>query len=678
MTPDEMAQELAGEKTVWQERADEARTALEAARVRLLSADRTEAAEVVAGFMRDRTALDQCAALYRVAPGEWQGWIAVAASIRGMSQPVSSLDKMVRARLSEQASASRPPSTLRIAEGGDQYVAPDCVPDGWQAPNGWRVTPSGVWREKDDTIERVATRPVWVIGYLRDVDGNGYSVRLAWVEVDRTVATSVVAAVVCAEARSLTALAAEGLPVTSASARHLSVFIDAALEQNRDILSVERVAGRLGWMPDGGFLLGREYVGPADTVVQLSASPGLEQVASGYSTQGTWEGWIDEVVTPGRDAPMLWLGIYNAVASVLIEPLGLGDNWAMDRSGETSRGKSTVGRAAYSVWADPRRRPSWKTTPVGIEATAALLRHLPLSLDDSKKARSGDDVAAVVYMHSGGVGKLRGAPGGAGRGVGLQVTERWRSSLDSDGEQALTSFTADAGARARVLCLRGAPLRDGEVATVIGLGAEAHHGHLGRRVLRHLLIPGVLDRWRESWPEVHQFWRSKLGPFGAVPGRLARVVAALDLARCICEEVGLPAAPCAPLDLAADSACGAAADADMPAEALRAVYEEAVARPTSFWGRHEVTQGDEPKVPHTGWLGAWARGDRWTHLDIRTNVVRDALKRGGFDPGVVDRWRERGWLECHAGMKSRAKSWIDGANVNVYRLTRAGIDAALG
>lgn len=677
MTPEQMAEELAGVERPWKRRADRARAHLDTLKPGLLAGDRLQASEVVAGLMSDPQRMDDCAALYRIDPGAWAAWLTVAASVRGLSQPVSRLDRLVRDRASEQVADTGKPD-LRVAGPAEPQEAPECVPDGWAAPSGWRVERSGVWRETDDGAERVATRPVWVVGYLRDVDGHGYSVRLAWEEVERGVTTQVVPAVVCADSRALVALARDGLPVTSASGRHLAVYIDAAIEANRDVLPIERVSSRLGWMPDGGFLLGAEYIGPGDSAVRLAPDPGLEQVAGAYTPRGTWEGWLEEVVRAGEQSPMLWVSIYNAVASLLIEPLDLGDNWAIDRSGETSRGKSTVGRAGFSVLGDPRARPSWKTTPAGIEAMASMLRHLPLSLDDSKKAHRPEDVAAVVYMHSGGSGKLRGAPGGAGRGVGLRVTERWRSSLDSDGEQALTSFTADAGARARVLAMRGDPLPSEAVAVRVGLGCEAHHGHLGRRVIRALCEPGAVERWLSEWSGYYTHWRAQLAPHGPVPARLARVVAALDLARALCESVGLPTAPCEPIRYAADCAYAGGTDADIPAEALRTVYEVAVARPTSFYGRHEVAPNDEARVPATGWLGAWQRGDAWTHLDVQSGVVRDELARGGFDPGVIDRWRERGWLVCHSGCGARAKARIDGSVASVYRFTRRAIESVLG
>jgi len=281
-------------------------------------------------------------------------------------------------------------------------------------------------------------------------------------------------------------------------------------------------------------------------------------------------------------------------------------------------------------------------------------------------------------MHSGGTGKLRGKPGEAGRGTGLRTTERWFSALDSDGEQSLTSFTQDAGARARVLVMKGDPLPDGATALQVGLGCEAHYGHLGRRVLDWLSNPDHRAQVEGWWAAFRPMWRDELAVAGPVGQRLSRIIAALQLAKRVAEAVGLPVASCDPLSYARACACEGNVEADLPADALRALHSIAASRPTHFYGRHESTQDGAPKVPPQGWLGVWAREATWTVLDVRPDVVRRILKAEGYDAGVLERWRERGWLQTAAGMGLRSKARLDGSAVNVYRITRAAIEEVVG
>ena len=651
------------------EKIGAAQTYLDGMLIRIQSAaDREEATEIVAGMMRDHAALDKCGALAKADPGAWAAWSSQVRAVRGMSRPVVDLHRLVRAR-------GQP---LKLAPEGapDEYDAGDLVPAGWTAPRGWSVRPNGVWRESGDDTEQVTTRPVWVTGYYTDVDGYGHSLRLAWEQVDGTQTSQVVSSAVAADARALVPLASDGLPVTSASARSLVAYIDAATAGNRTILPLARVASRLGWMP-GGFLFGAEWMGDKNDPVHLSPDPGLSQIAAGYCTAGTWEGWVSQALGPVVASPMAWLSVYNAVASLLIEPLALGDNWIIDRSGETSQGKSTLGKLAASTMGDPRRtmRP-WKVSPAGIEAHCSILRNLPPIMDDSKKARKGEDVASIVYMHSGGQGAVRGKPGAAGRGVGIRAVETWRSAMDSSGEVPLTSFSQDAGARARVLCLIGSPLSSRDEATAVVLGSESNYGHLGRKVVEWLADFANLAWARDQRDGLYRHWGDQLGAHSDVAGRLGAIIAALDLARMICEDVGLPAPPDGvdPISYAADCAVHGGADADRPADALRAVYDLAVGRPTSFWGRHVVDADGTPRVPPGGWLGAWSAGSDWTHISFTTTALRETLSRAGYDSGIIDRWAERGWLDSNSNRRARVR--VDGALCWVYRVNRSAFEGS--
>jgi hypothetical protein len=190
-----------------------------------------------------------------------------------------------------------------------------------------------------------------------------------------------------------------------------------------------------------------------------------------------------------------------------------------------------------------------------------------------------------------------------------------------------------------------------------------------------LLACGGLDKWKSRWAALLAYWSRELAPHGAVAGRLGRVVAALALAREIAEDAGLLAPDCDPIRFAAGCAVSGGHDSDIPAAALRAVYELAVSRPTSFWGRHESHPDDSPRVPVQGWLGRWSKADSWEALDVRPSVVRETLAREGFDLGVLDRWGERGWLSDASGKGRRVKTRVDGAVVGVYRFTRAAIDS---
>jgi len=352
----------------------------------------------------------------------------------------------------------------------------------------------------------------------------------------------------------------------------------------------------------------------------------------------------------------------------------------VDWSGETSQGKTTALRVAASVWGEPtdgRMLGSWRSTPVQIEAAAALYQHLPLILDDSKNARRPDEVASVIYQHSQGRGKGRGKPGTGSQAVGMRRTAEWSSVLLSTGEQSAVSFTQDAGSRARCLCLMGPPMRTDEQARGVTVGVLEHYGHLGRRVVEHLTRlsePGWASMRRDYDARVRRY-AEHLAPHGAVAQRLGALLALLAVAQGVAESVGYPPPPrgCEPLKRAGAAGVAGGRDADRPLEALRAVYEYVAARQTAMWGRHTVDREGTPQVPHGGWLGSWPkdgddrRGASWG-LAVLPGVVERVLAERGFDSGVVDRWRERGWL-TKSGRSHRVQVRVDGVRVRTMALS---------
>ncbi len=594
----------------------------------------------------------------------WDRGIVRARGHRGLGRALDTLER------------SCSPGRLRIATDDDGKADDDGLPDGHVMPAGYTVAKTGVWVDKGEAgDELVAHRPLWLVGYLMDVDGHGHHVRLMWEQVDGTTSTAVVGLGVIADARAIVTLAGRyGVPVSSASAREVVRYLEAATAAVRGTLPVERCAGRLGWMP-GGFLLGADWIGDQGRSVRLMADPALTQLGRAYTTSGTWDGWLSEAVRPARAAPSAWLAIYASVASVLARALAT-KSAGIDFSGETSQGKTTVLRLAASVWGHPdASMRNWKVSPAGLEAHATTLQHLPVVLDDTKNARKAEDVSSMVYMLSTGTGAVRGTPGSGGRSVGQRPVSTWCSWLISTGEQQVTSFSRDAGVRARALCIVGSPLHSSEAASLITVGTLAHHGHLGRRVVP--LIMADLPGLRAMFVDAKRRWTDDLTPHGAVAGRLGEAIAVLEVARVLCERAGLPSPQCRPLDAARAAAIAGGRDSDQPAAALRAVYSAAIRRPTAWWKRHTVRTVEhgkpEPVVPHGGWLGRWVDEDDWATLDVLPTVLDDLLRSHGYDAGVVDRWRERGWI-THSRRTQSIR--IQGNVTKAVRLSRDAFVAA--
>lgn len=661
MKPEEVA-ELAGVRMVTV--ADGRRVADDLRQRVQTAADRMEAAEVMAGSMADGATVAALGALCKADPGAWSALLAGLRAVRGMSAEVRALERLV----------DRATAPVRLAGPREAMDAPDGVPDGWRTPDNWHMSEAGIWLilpGKDGVEEtvRVTTAPLWVTGRLVDVDSQAHSLELAWRAWDGGgLVRSIVDAATAADARSVIRLADQGAPVHSANARDVVRYLAAAAAANVEILPVRRTAARMGWMP-GGFMLGETWIGDPERPVTLTGDDGLSQIARGYRPAGTWEGWCG-IFASVRDRPSAVLAVWASVASVLLEVCGAADNMIVEWAGRTSQGKSTVQRLGASVWGKPARvTRSWKGKAAGHEAYMASLRNLPPVLDDSKKAHSREVVTEVVYMHSGGQGANRGAPGSKGRGVGQRAVEEWRSLLLSSGEQRCTSAGEHAGAAARALVFWGSPLASGDAAKAVGLGCEEHHGHVGPRVLRWLLDPAHQRQVRAFVAEQERTHAQALEAHSDVAGRLATVVAYLEAAGQVCLEVGVPAPSC---DVIA--ACYAAAreggeQADRPAAALLAVYDRAMAQPARLWHRGRT---DEPTQ---GWIGVMLPAS-WKWIALRPQWVAEQLDATGHDREVVDEWRARGWIQPDSDGKPSIPTgaWL-GTRPKMLRILRSAVEA---
>jgi putative DNA primase/helicase len=537
-----------------------------------------------------------------------------------------------------------------------------------RTPKGY-VVPDRVLLSDDATLldgARVALGPVYVVGRYRDVDSGKRSIGIAWPsEGTSKLDEAILDREVALDPRGLGILAGQGAPVGVHNARAVAEVLDLSEHANRGRLPLQRVARRLGWFrrEDGeldGLLAGETWIGDGPAVT-VRADDGARQVIEGIGKRGTLGGWL-AAIDAGAESPSVWLAVYASIASALLVPLEVPQNYVLDWSGETSRGKTTVLRVGASVWGVPSEAgllQSWSLTAARAEGVAGLLSCLPLCLDDTKQARTRDQVSSLLYSHAYGQGRGRARPDG------LRVSATWRSILLSTGEQPATSYSRDAGARARTISLVGPPLDTAVAAETLTLGVLDHHGHVGPLTVREYLDHP--EHYRERYRLLRTYYADRLTKAGPVARRLSWFLALLHVARELLEvvtETSIPALCDDPLHYAVEAVTATALDADQPASALREIYGWAVGRPTAWWERHALDREGAPVEPYGGWRGRWKVDGS---LDVIPSLLDEELARRGYDGGVVARWKERGWL--HGGTSRRTiPVRVDSSQVRCVRI----------
>jgi hypothetical protein len=565
-----------------------------------------------------------------------------------------------------------PALRLRLSERSNGRFLPPCrhgLPDGEE---WWAVGSDGILRRFRTVIKRapdgaeseevkitvIAPHPIWITERGHDVENGQEVVTLAWREesgpgpADSGWRTKTVSRAVIADPKKLIELAQDGAPVTAGDVARGMVDWLADLVADRTSRGVigeaAAVAPRLGWMgSDPGAPLG--WIGPVAVdgspgwcgvdedarPVRLMAPDGLEALASSLRPAGKATALADVLATA---TPTLWCAVGAALASPLLRPLGV-KGWILDVAGATSGGKTSALTVAAAVWGNPDALiRTWRDTDVFLFRTAAFLANIPVFVDDTKTENDPTRIARVVYSLTSGTERGRGSADG-----GVRALHTWRSVGILTGEQPLTSFSSDAGTRARVLPLWGQVFRSADEAEAAVTAASRSWGHLGAGFVRHLCSPGQIERARGLCDEWGEWLRSQVGDDG-VALRLRLPAATILTALALATEAGLvtitDAQWSAVRTALLKSIRAGAADADQPLAALLAAEGARVSHPDRWPLAAGAAVANE--TPSAGWDGIFdpeAGIAYWipTKLDA-------ALAKAGFRPTeILARWQDRGW-----------------------------------
>jgi uncharacterized protein (DUF927 family) len=398
------------------------------------------------------------------------------------------------------------------------------------------------------------TETVWVcrsfevVGRARDPSGEGWARWLRWRDDDGRLHTHAVAdaalhgdlKAICSDFAHKGLIIAIGRQVQLA--RYLNqVPIDARVT----------VVKRTGWHEIAGdkiFVLPEEGIGSSNCErVILDGAAG----ASPYQRRGTLEDWKAGIgnLVAGHSRPLL--AVSMAFAGPLLSVIGV-DGGGINFYGQSSRGKSTCGQAAASVWgrgASPGFVRSWRSTANALEGAAAVSTDTLLVLDELGVVDAREAVAGV-YQLAAGTGKGRSARDGS-----LRTSMTWRVMTLSTGELPMSAKVAeDRGRRARagqqvrlldipadagrgfgVFDSAGAEQDAGKLADAIKRAAQSTYGTAGPAFVRKILDEGfseigkLVDEMIENFKIKHVPARAD-GQVQRAADRLGLIAAAGELA----------------------------------------------------------------------------------------------------------------------------------------------------
>lgn len=169
-----------------------------------------------------------------------------------------------------------------------------------------------------------------------------------------------------------------------------------------------RCVDRTGWYGNSFVTTSRTYGNNVEEELLFHS-----EMKDPYGTMGKFEGWqeLSRLIEPHALAV---LSFACAFSGQLITPLDI-ESGGFHIYGTSTDGKSTITKAACSVWGKPKDvSKSWRTTDNALENDAELRNDNYLNLDELRQAVP-KAVSDIVYMLTGAQGKARGSKSGRNR-----------------------------------------------------------------------------------------------------------------------------------------------------------------------------------------------------------------------------------------------------------------------
>ncbi|HEU4753904.1 MAG TPA: DUF927 domain-containing protein, partial [Armatimonadota bacterium] len=414
------------------------------------------------GAVFEPSVLDALAAIRRWDPANWQRLVAAM-------KPHVKLRDLEQALQERAPTAEEPQGRPRLA--GD--MLDDCPAPQLVIPGPYVLKPDATGRiaetEHGAGIATLAPGPIIITGRARDTLSGQESLLLAW-KREHHWERRVVERKQAITSRGLADLVDFGLPYIEEHGKQIATYLSRLEATNLGTLPCAKVTSHLGWQgnpEDAPFLCGNSLVLPGGEIERAAAldperperwapdrvmfhgvGEGEQQIVAAFHAAGTRAGW-EETLLKLVPYPRVMAVFYAAFCPPLLQILGV-PNFIVDISHATTTGKTTSLRAAGSIYGNPYENAentvvgTWDNSRTWLERSAHVVNDLVLILDDTKRARRAEDVAAGLYSVAQGRGRGRGTIRGIARSA------HFHTVLLSSGEQPATSFTQDGGTRARV------------------------------------------------------------------------------------------------------------------------------------------------------------------------------------------------------------------------------------
>jgi hypothetical protein len=310
----------------------------------------------------------------------------------------------------------------------------------------WEATDWGIFRDTPNGGRECAcAHPIMPIERLVNIDTGEVKLKLYFKRSgrDKKWNTTIVDKSTVSTARNITALASQGISVTSNSASVLVDYINDMENLNYDVIPERKSIGRLGYIPREGF-------SPFVEGLVFDGDASFRNLYSVIKASGSETTWLKTALDCRKMSVTARIMLAASFASPILALVGslpfFVHLWGVD----SGTGKTVALMLAASVWGNPALGSyiqTFNATQVGQEKTAAFLNHFPYCMDELQLTKdSRGKTNFDVYQLAQGVGRTRGKRSG-----GVELTPTWNCCFLTTGESPLTGASSGAGAVNRVI-----------------------------------------------------------------------------------------------------------------------------------------------------------------------------------------------------------------------------------
>ena len=353
-----------------------------------------------------------------------------------------------------------------------------------QVPGGWKIGVEGVYHDKGVGMpDKVLGLPM----YFESVNRFGYSDAFAtvrWQTPQKSWCQDQMSLQVIGEARSTRQwLLQHAVADFNNIEAVMKFFRDQVTDLSRQ-KDPDHIHERLGWTPDGAFVLGANVV-RTDQISAARVSPKLsKEMVAGLEPKGDLAAWVS--VTKTFENRNYWPHALTLLAGLAAPILKLVEveGAVLSLAGSSGAGKTSAMKFALSAFGDPKsfiQAPH--STMVARNAFLWNANNLPVGIDDI--GNHSQHLSDLIYMAANGRTRARGERSG-----GLKDQESWCTILMLTTNNPVMDFNdkiVGEAAKRRVLELPLNHKPDRRDMTLLSTTADAVHGVAGPVFIRGLV-----------------------------------------------------------------------------------------------------------------------------------------------------------------------------------------------